>query len=96
MKEGQPSWLSVSPLPMCQLLMLSRFVTAYHIYHYRALESACLRELLGLYLLYLLTWHRIAKLPTVKSGVQSPKDGGARASVLGGLLTVVGDRRLGA
>ena len=48
----------------------------------RVPESACMRELLGLYLLYRLTWHRMAKLRTVKSGVQAPKDGAARASCL--------------
>ena len=47
----------------------------------RVAELACMHELLRLYLLYLLTWHRIAKLRTVKSGVQVPKDGGARARV---------------
>ena len=99
--EGQPSWLSVSPLQMQSYNAitlchgLSRFVTAYHVCRglscmsrlvmyvasARVPESACMRELLGLYLLYRLTWHRMAKLRTVKSGVQALKDGGARARV---------------
>ena len=52
--------------------------------------------MLGLYLLYLLIWHRIAKLRKVKSGVQSSKDWGSKGKRAGGLLTVFGDWRLGA